>query len=69
MSWSSNNDDDSPWGKKGKDKESSYNGSGGNHGAGAGGGQGSAIRKAGGVSFTLNNNGSIVGDTNQTGVS
>jgi len=32
MSWSSNNDDDSPWGKKGKDKESSYNGSGGNQG-------------------------------------
>ena len=44
-------------------------GSGGNHGAGSGGGQGSAIRKASGVSFSLNNNGSIVGDTNQTGVS
>ena len=39
------------------------------HGAGAGGGQGSAIRKASGVSFTLNNSGSVVGDTNQTGVS
>ena len=39
------------------------------HGAGAGGGQGSAIRKASGVSFSLNNSGSVVGDTNQTGVS
>ena len=39
------------------------------HGAGAGGAQGSAIRKASGVSFSLNNSGSVVGDTNQTGVS
>ena len=35
----------------------------------AGGGQGSAIRKVGGVSFTLNNSGTVTGDTNQTGVS
>jgi len=40
------------------------------HGAGAGGAEGSAIRKASGsVSFTLNNGGSVVGNTNQTGVS
>ena len=40
------------------------------HGRGAGGAQGSAIRKdSSGINFTLNNNGSIVGDTNQTGVS
>ena len=39
-------------------------------GGGAGGAQGSAIRKdSNGINFTLNNNGSIVGDTNQTGVS
>ena len=56
-------------GEGGSQGEGANNGSGGNHGAGSGGGQGSAIRKAGGVSFTLNNNGSIVGDTNQTGVS
>ena len=36
---------------------------------GAGGAQGSAIRKASGVSFTLNNGGTINGDTNQIGVS
>ena len=56
-------------GEGGSQGEGANNGSGGNHGAGSGGGQGSAIRKAGGVSFTLNNNGSIVGDTIQTGVS
>ena len=28
MSWSSNNDDDSPWGKSSKDSKKSYNGSG-----------------------------------------
>ena len=39
------------------------------HGAGAGGAEGSAIRKASGVNFTLNNTGSVVGNTNQTGVS
>ena len=36
---------------------------------GSGGAQGSAIRKASGVSFSLNNSGSVVGNTNQTGVS
>ena len=56
-------------GEGGSQGEAANNGSGGNHGAGSGGGQGSAIRKGSGVSFTLNNNGSIVGDTNQTGVS
>ena len=56
-------------GEGGGQGEAANNGSGGNHGAGAGGGQGSAIRKASGsVSFSLNNNGSIVGNTNQTGV-
>ena len=36
---------------------------------GAGGAEGSAIRKSSGVSFTLNNSGTINGNTNQTGVS
>ena len=56
-------------GEGGSQGEAADNGSGGNHGSGAGGGQGSAIRKGSGVSFTLNNGGSIVGDTNNTGVS
>ena len=58
-----------PGGEGGGQGEAADNGSGGNHGAGSGGGQGSAIRKGSGVSFTLNNSGSIVGNTNQTGVS
>ena len=58
-----------PGGEGGGQGEAADNGSGGNHGAGSGGGQGSAIRKASGVSFSLNNNGSIVGNTDQTGVS
>ena len=46
------------------------NGGGGNHGAGSGGGQGSAIRKSSGVSWSFGtNNGSIVGNYDQTGVS
>ena len=36
---------------------------------GAGGAEGSAIRKGSGVAFSLNNSGSVVGNTNQTGVS
>jgi len=36
---------------------------------GAAGAEGSAIRKSSGVSFTLNNSGTINGNTNQTGVS
>ena len=36
---------------------------------GAAGAEGSAIRKSGGVSFSLNNSGTINGNTNQTGVS
>ena len=39
------------------------------HGAGAGGAEGSAIRRDPNVSFSLNNSGSVVGNTNQTGVS
>ena len=56
-------------GEGGGQGEAADAGAGGNHGSGAGGAQGSAIRKASGVSFTLNNNGSIVGDYNNTGVS
>ena len=49
--------------------EAADNGGGGNHGGGSGGAQGSAIRKSSGVSFTLNNSGTIHGNTNQIGVS
>ena len=56
-------------GEGGGQGEAADAGAGGNHGSGAGGGQGSAIRKGSGVSFSLNNNGSIVGNTDQTGVS
>ena len=49
--------------------EGADNGGSGQHGAGSGGAQGSAIRKASGVSFTLNNGGTINGNTDQTGVS
>ena len=49
--------------------EAADGGAGGNHGGGSGGAQGSAIRKASGVSFTLNNSGTIHGNTDQTGVS
>ena len=49
--------------------EAADNGGGGNHGGGSGGAQGSAIRKASRVSFTLINSGTIHGDTNKTGVS
>ena len=49
--------------------EGADNGGSAQHGAGAGGAQGSAIRKASGVSFTLNNGGTINGNTDQTGVS
>ena len=56
-------------GEGGSQGEGADNGGSAQHGAGAGGGQGSAIRKASGVSFTLNNSGTVTGDTNQTGVS
>ena len=39
------------------------------HGAGSQGNEGAAIRKASGVSFTLNNSGTVQGSTNLTGVS
>ena len=55
-------------GEGGSQGEAANNGSGGNHGAGSGGAQGSAIRKASGVSFSLNNSGTVTGNTNQTGV-
>ena len=56
-------------GEGGGQGEAADAGQGGNHGSGAGGGQGSAIRKqSGSVSFSLNNSGSIVGNTNQIGV-
>ena len=58
-----------PGGEGGGQGEAADSGGAAQHGAGGGGGQGSAIRKGSGVSFTLNNSGSIVGNTNQTGVS
>ena len=58
-------------GEGGGQGEAADAGNGSSFGGGAGGGQGSAIRKASGsVNFSFGtNNGSIVGDTNQTGVS
>ena len=56
-------------GEGGGQGEAADAGGGAQHGSGAGGGQGSAIRKASGVNFSLNNSGSIVGSTNETGVS
>ena len=56
-------------GEGGGQGEGANNGGSAQHGSGSGGGQGSAIRKASGVSFSLNNSGSIVGNTDQTGVS
>ena len=56
-------------GEGGGQGEGADAGGGAQHGSGAGGAEGSAIRKASGVSFSLNNNGSVVGNTNQTGVS
>ena len=56
-------------GEGGSQGEAANNGDGGNHGSGTAGGQGSAIRKASGVSWSFGtNNGSIVGNTDQTGV-
>ena len=56
-------------GEGGSQGEAANNGQGGNHGAGAAGAEGSAIRRDPNVNFSLNNSGSIVGNTNQTGVS
>ena len=57
-------------GEGGGQGEAADNGAGGNHGAGAGGAEGSAIRKGSGVNWSFGtNNGSIVGNTDQTGVS
>ena len=57
-------------GEGGSQGEGADAGGGAQHGSGAGGGQGSAIRKSSGsVSFSLNNSGTVTGNTNQTGVS
>ena len=48
---------------------SADNGGGAQSAGGGGGAEGSAIRKGSGVSFSLNNSGTINGNTNQTGVS
>ena len=56
-------------GEGGGQGEAANAGGGSQSAGGAGGAQGSAIRKASGVSFSLNNSGSVVGNTNQTGVS
>ena len=56
-------------GGEGGSQGEAADGGGAQHGGGSGGAEGSAIRKASGVSFSLNNGGSVVGNTNQTGVS
>ena len=56
-------------GEGGSQGQAADGGAGGNHGGGAGGAEGSAIRKQSGASFTLVNGGSVIGATNQTGVS
>ena len=56
-------------GEGGSQGEAADSGGSAQHGAGGGGAQGSAIRKASGVSFSLNNSGTVTGNTNQTGVS
>ena len=56
-------------GEGGQQGEGADNGAGAQHGALGGGSEGSAIRKQSGVSFTLVNGGSVIGATNQTGVS
>ena len=55
-------------GEGGSQGEAADNGAGAQYGSLGGGAEGSAIRKASGVSFTLNNSGSVVGNTDQTGV-
>tara|TARA_B100001989_G_scaffold251260_1_gene230079 strand:- start:861 stop:1880 length:1020 start_codon:yes stop_codon:yes gene_type:complete len=57
-------------GEGGSQGEGADSGGNSQFGGGGGGAKGSAIRKANsGVLFTLNNNGTVTGDTNQTGVS
>ena len=57
-------------GDGGSQGEGADSGAGAQSSGGGGGAQGSAIRKASGVNWSFGtNNGSIVGDTNQTGVS
>jgi len=56
-------------GEGGGQGEAADDGVGAQYSGGEGGSEGSAIRKGSGVSFTLNNSGSVVGNTNQTGVS
>ena len=56
-------------GEGGSQGEAADSGGAAQHGAGGGGAEGSAIRKASGVSFTLNNSGTVTGNTDQTGVS
>ena len=56
-------------GEGGQQGEAANTGDGAQHGSLGGGSQGSAIRKQSGVSFTLVNGGSVVGATNETGVS
>jgi len=56
-------------GDGGSQGEGADSGAGAQSSGGGGGAQGSAIRKGSGVSFTLNNSGTVTGNTNQTGVS
>ena len=57
-------------GEGGSQGEGANSGGNSQYSGGAGGAEGSAIRKAsGGISFTLNNSGTVTGNTNQTGVS
>ena len=48
--------------------ENADGGGGGNAGGGSAGGNGAAIRRTSGFSVTINNNGTIAGDTNATGI-
>ena len=56
-------------GEGGGQGEAADAGGSGNHGGGSGGAQGAAIRKTAGISFSLTNNGSIVGSTSANDVS
>ena len=56
-------------GEGGSQGQAADNGGNSQYSGGSGGAEGSAIRKGSGVSFTLNNSGTVTGNTNQTGVS
>ena len=55
-------------GEGGQFGEAANNGGSSQAGGGSGGGDGAAIRRTSGFSVTINNNGTIAGDTNATGI-